>query len=91
MNQTLLRELAQKGAALRIEELRREIIALEPFVNGAGLPIPVSPPPSAPPVMPRKRTMSAKARKAIGAAQRARWAALKAAKTAQTKKPRAQG
>lgn len=77
-----INDLARKGAEYRLAELHaetRELIRLFPTlaplaevpVTSAEAQVTMA----AAPV--RKRTMSAKARKAIGAAQRARWAKLR--------------
>lgn len=76
-----VKELAAIGAPIRLKELQDEIeMILDSFPalrqahangngngNGAAAAAPVK----------RRRHMSAKARRAIGAAQRKRWAALK--------------
>jgi hypothetical protein len=82
-----LQELARMGATTMLNQLRTEIasiVRMFPQLEGGsvvGLPVPVET------VKPRRRRMSAAGRRAIAAAQRARWAAVrKAAKPGRRKR-----
>jgi hypothetical protein len=84
----LIQRYARAGALTRLAELKAEIAQIESaFPDLAGNPVPARRGPrrpraaetqTAPAAPKRKRTMSAAARKAIGDAQRKRWAEQKA-------------
>ena len=73
-----LHRLARLGAAKRVEELHQERRAIEAMLGGRHV---VSTPNKATRHRRRRRRMSAEARAKIAAAQRRRWAAVRAAKT----------
>lgn len=78
LNRSELLKLARLGAPARIEELRKEIKAIEKLVGGGSQEQTksVSTPRK------RRRKLSAAGRAAISAAQKKRWAAIKAKKKA---------
>lgn len=63
-----LRQLARLGAQARLEELRTEMAAIQALIGEGGR------------AGARRGKLSAAGRRAIAAAQRARWAKIKAAK-----------
>ena len=83
-----LLELARKGAIHRYHELKAELSDLIKAFPRLEFGSAVSP--NVPPISMKRRPvrMSAAARRAIGAAQRARWARLKAARNKSPKKRR---
>jgi len=81
----MLRDLARRGAAAKIAELRAEIAHLErTFLGGSGgqarrgRPAASASADAAQPVKRKRRKMSAAARKKISDAQKRRWAKQKA-------------
>ena len=83
-----MHELTRLGARERLAQIRAEIAAVEALVSGADTHRgrSATPPPTAEVGRRPRRTLSAKGRAAIAAAQRARWAKIKAAKAATAKK-----
>ncbi len=82
-----LHELARVGAQTMLERLRAEITSIVRMLPGLEGGSAVSPPAPVERVKRRRRRMSAAGRRAIAAAQRARWAKVrKAAKQASRKR-----
>jgi len=74
-----LRTLAREGARVRLQELRREIAALETLMRDGGAADRGAAPPAH--RRSRRRRLSAAGRAAIAAGQKARWQKAKAATT----------
>jgi hypothetical protein len=99
LGQDMLRDLARAGARAKLFELQQELDWIRQSFPELGskdgrstgtdtLSSPTTPSPMSTPVPRKRRKMSAAGRHAIAAAQRARWAAIKAAKTSKTSRPR---